>query len=523
MQESEDSFVDAFDSILSSTDKLNTSINKDDLTMSLKVRRKYGLNDDSNSDQTQSYEALFRSIDEELGNYSKNPIFHDKSHRNYEKEIAIMQAVLQLITRKLMDELVQSGQPVENEHPLLDPLLALIELILYHGYHENSNSNGIAGSVVGVTEDIFTSLFKKKLSLNLWTFIESIEKNPSISANSSNAIENVRQFSMLSTISSKIRTWIRLGLLNKCIGIDLQFLIGREKKKKKNEDALNASSSSSSSHPSQNLPLFLESLWEEWACIRSDAMGSICNLFNSLDAIDFNLYIREQDIPLETSEFPWERIFQYDDRIDFLCIKPIIRVPTDFYINYFSKDDGNEMEVGGEEREIGENGKSASKNNLYHPSNSEDLKRLRKALVSQINQRTYFEQECTRLNKKLVTLDDELHSIKLKLKEVLKRERVMIEREKEREERMKLASPLLRTSPSMDAISRTTSISTRHALLPLPTSASSLNVTKSVDYLYQEVDREQQWKTREKELLQQIEILTQIKEEYKQRLKKSNK
>ena len=57
-------------------------------------------------------------------------------------------------------------------------------------------------------------------------------------------------------------------------------------------------------------------------------MQTILSLLGSLDAIDFNLYVAEQAIPVGEMTVEWDHLF-LADRIDFTAIRPRVKLPLD--------------------------------------------------------------------------------------------------------------------------------------------------------------------------------------------------
>lgn len=54
----------------------------------------------------------------------------------------------------------------------------------------------------------------------------------------------------------------------------------------------------------------LSELYAPWACIRNDLFPPIIGLLSTLDTIDFNLYVREEDIPKEDNLLNWDAIME---------------------------------------------------------------------------------------------------------------------------------------------------------------------------------------------------------------------
>lgn len=227
---------------------LDVQLSPSELESSVRIRQKYGLNEQQKREShkslgafahniqgssdsilirnsSPSYEVLFRSIDEQLANFSENASIKSahsfNQRRFYGKEVASIRGMMEIIVRKFMDELVSTGHPVENEHPLLPVLIALNEIFLHHGWRGNyskiiSKFSVFAGnnSLVSWNRPTIWSLIDK---------IERVDNGPSASA-----IENVLQFTTLRTSSSKLRAWIQLALMNKSLGPDFRKLIAKE-------------------------------------------------------------------------------------------------------------------------------------------------------------------------------------------------------------------------------------------------------------------------------------------------------
>lgn len=177
---------------------------------SLKVRQKYGLASCSQLpstssyklSQSKSYEEIFMSVDDSMVNFASEG--SNKSSRQHGREAAAILAVLQSLARRIIDELVVTGLTMESEHPLLDPLCRMIEISLHHGLRLRWGRKNA-----------------------LWSLLERIPMY-SDQPGSASAIENVRQFVSLKTGSARVRAWIMLALMNKCLGSDLELLFQNE-------------------------------------------------------------------------------------------------------------------------------------------------------------------------------------------------------------------------------------------------------------------------------------------------------
>lgn len=164
----------------------STPLTPSELDTSQRIRRKYGL-PSMGFDNEIAIDNMPDSTT--LSLTSSNP-----TH-----QIRIITETLQVLVTGLMEELVEGGV-VESEHPWLEPFLSTLEVILWHGFQRPDR-----------VDNLWSCLIKGKVS-----------KRNKVS---STAVENVNHFSMLKTPFSRIRAWLRLALMSKCLAADLAFLL----------------------------------------------------------------------------------------------------------------------------------------------------------------------------------------------------------------------------------------------------------------------------------------------------------
>lgn len=330
------------DQILSkvSDDASAATLSPTEMESSKKIRKKYGLEEFCGTDNDSI--CLSR-------------VSATSSGRDYGYEVSIIYSSAQLIIRKFLDELV-SGGTVENEHPLLEPYLAMVEIMLHHGWRRDSG------------------LFAKGRG-TLWELIRRVGRRGGASAT---AMENVRHFSSLKNSSARLRAWIRLAMIGKTLATDLTFLIDNE------------------GH-------LITECYEEWSCIRSDVFQPILALISTLDAIDFNLFVKEEDIPKNEFINEWMGLFA-NDQINFDRLNPPVYISIGLLrINSMRSSS------------ILSQGRPATPEDdiLLHRLAllNDENSRLRRSLVAQINQRAYFQEEYSRSQKKCAAALHELHQM----------------------------------------------------------------------------------------------------------------
>lgn len=120
--------------------------------------------------------------------------------------------------------------------------------------------------------------------------------------------------------------------------------------------------------------------YERWALCQSDAFGPFLALISALDLVDFNLFIKEEDIYKGDFRVNWRNLFE-GGQFNFDCFSPPIRLNLS---------------------PASPLGSSVEHEMLVQQlvTVNQDNVRLRQALVSQINQRAYFQDEYTRAQKR---------------------------------------------------------------------------------------------------------------------------
>jgi hypothetical protein len=155
-------------------------------------------------------------------------------------------------------------------------------------------------------------------------------------------------FTLITSAVGKVRLWIRLSLMSKTLVKQLSEV-----------------------HFTQSGVVTKQSL-----LARSGTRQQLFELLSTLDCLSLQLYIREGDIGGE--EIAVERLFRHDghgDRLDFTSLSITMPVPSS-----------------------------------HGTMNRTDTAQLEATLRSQIGQRLYFEEECRRLQERVVELEQRLSS-----------------------------------------------------------------------------------------------------------------
>lgn len=134
--------------------------------------------------------------------------------------------------------------------------------------------------------------------------------------------------------------------------------------------------------------------------MRSEQFATLVCLLGSLDAIDFNLYIKEQAIPKEPFALDWER-FLSPEGIDFGAVDPPLAMPS-FVLQQFAHGlpaaapaaPPTPAELLGTVQRL-----------------EEENRQLRRSIISQLNQRSFFEEECTKQGRRLKKLQAQLDAL----------------------------------------------------------------------------------------------------------------
>lgn len=174
-----------------------------EMESSKRIRRKYGLMEDILDDAKSMAGSVMTLLDETC-----SPRLRSKRYRNPEQECIIVHHTLQMMIKAFLNEMI-SGGLVEDGHPLLEPFIGALEIVLHHGWRGQE------------PQHLFGRTFK------LWDLIKKIGKWTKV-AESTLSIENIRNMASLKTSTSRIRVWIRLAMMNKSFASDLFLLVNHE-------------------------------------------------------------------------------------------------------------------------------------------------------------------------------------------------------------------------------------------------------------------------------------------------------
>lgn len=352
-----------------------------ELDSSRKVRKKYGVCDECE-------EGVVATVTTGSSSHSSRvsePTREAPDGRSPSRESMIIQETMQDLVGLFQEELV-SGGTVEDGHPLLSPFLALIELALQHGWRSAP-----------------PSLFARPI--RLWELIRRVERWSRI-PEARMAIENIAQLTLLRKSSSRVKAWIRLAIMGKTLAPDLTLLLNNEGS-------------------------FIAQCYERWAFVRSDLFQPFLALISSLDAIDFNLFVKEAEIPKSEPRYNWRALFEGGGQgsiVNFDRLSPPVPIPPILAVKISpaSHSDGRQslqhrhLPGGSSQSSLPSLVSSrtqggGSSDDLWEQrmiAMQEDNLRLRKSLISQINQRAYFQEEYCRSQRRCAGALQEQHSLR---------------------------------------------------------------------------------------------------------------
>ena len=243
-----------------------------------------------------------------------------------EDEAEVIIGTVEKLARRLMDDLLMGrGGCVEEGHVLLQPFLAVLELALCHRFKKNVHELWKIISLIKVDSDDLVA--------------HSIQSN----------VDNVRGFTLLRTGLSKLRAWLRLALMSKTCAVCLSNLKTKVR---------------------YMILLMLSDIYENGAAM--EHIDSMISVLKSLDSVDFNLYVREQEID-KMKSISFESVVQ-NGKINWAALGC-----EDISLEEFD----HEIEV----------------------------RKLKATLVQQINQRTFFQEECRRLQQKCALVQEQLECV----------------------------------------------------------------------------------------------------------------
>jgi len=154
----------------------------------------------------------------------------------------------QLVIKSVVDQSLKSGRQLDADNIPLHQLFIILELALKHGL---SNKRSL---LIGRQKDV-------------WDLIQHVEK---LDSRAIDITDTVRQLSIVNTPPGRVRAWLRLATMQKKLADYFKLLV-------------------------DDKSLIVE-FYEPEALMRSDEAVLLCGLLVSLNIVDCNLCLKEEDL-----------------------------------------------------------------------------------------------------------------------------------------------------------------------------------------------------------------------------------
>jgi len=154
----------------------------------------------------------------------------------------------QLVIKSVVDQSLKSGRQLDADNIPLHQLFIILELALKHGL---SNKRSL---LIGRQKDV-------------WDLIQHVEK---LDSRAIDITDTVRQLSTVNTPPGRVRAWLRLATMQKKLADYFKLLV-------------------------DDKSLIVE-FYEPEALMRSDEAVLLCGLLVSLNIVDCNLCLKEEDL-----------------------------------------------------------------------------------------------------------------------------------------------------------------------------------------------------------------------------------
>ena len=151
-----------------------------------------------------------------------------------------------MVVKHVVDSSLRHGQPLDSDSLPLHQLLVILDLVFRHGLKT-----------------------RKSLLLgrrDVWDLVQTVEK---CDRASEEIINTVRNLSTINTSLGRVRAWVRLAIMQKKLADYLKFLV-------------------------DNRPALLD-YYEADALLCSEEAALVCGLLVSLNIVDCNLFVKEED------------------------------------------------------------------------------------------------------------------------------------------------------------------------------------------------------------------------------------
>ena len=149
--------------------------------------------------------------------------------------------------KHVVDSSLRHGQPLDSDSQPLHQLLVILDLVFRHGLKTRK-------SILLGRRDV-------------WDLVQTVEK---CDRASEEIVNTVRNLTTISTPLGRVRAWIRLAIMQKKLADYLKFLV-------------------------DNRSALLD-YYEAEALLCSEEAALVCGLLVSLNIVDCNLFVKEEEL-----------------------------------------------------------------------------------------------------------------------------------------------------------------------------------------------------------------------------------
>lgn len=233
----------------------------------------------TSSNATNSFQHSFEEPVSSLNSNSSSPtlsLFSNNQpsdspqlRQDAEKERKALYAALRIALNSLVDGYAGTGRAVEDGNDLMERFCTVLEHSFQHGFKGRRRT-----------------LIRRR---EVWDFIQNLEHMSDASGNTHQIFSTIRDMEDLKTGTGRLRAWIRLSLMEQSFARNWRLLV----------DEL-----------PRRLPSLIDDYYEPWSLLRSESILHITGLMSGLDAIEFNLFIKGDDLESRATVIDWSALMQ---------------------------------------------------------------------------------------------------------------------------------------------------------------------------------------------------------------------
>ena len=189
----------------------------------------------------------------------------NKESLNHQVEHEALYAAFRIAVKSLQDLYAGTARIVEDGNEALERFCIIVEHLVSHGFRGDRHGRH----------------WRRR---DIWDFVAGLEELDGTAGNQKLIFNTIRDLEGLHSGMGKFRAWLRLSLMEQSLSRNWHLLMLQSDR--------------------------IKDFYDDSALIRSDKCLPICELLNGLDFIQFNLFIKGDDLEARSTVIDWNFLLQ---------------------------------------------------------------------------------------------------------------------------------------------------------------------------------------------------------------------